>query len=130
MRQTWRHVDRIICFKCLNTSETDCTLANTSRFRSHARRIPDDGRVYPLPPGLGLFPIFDRFDFQQTASWSANDVIIPVYQRELWLGFDGPGWRPDAIKIGTGRINAVSGHKWDEELHAIQLSGQPAAAMA
>jgi hypothetical protein len=26
-------------------------------------RIPDDGRTYPLPPGLGRFPIYRVADF-------------------------------------------------------------------
>lgn len=31
-------------------------------------RIPDDGRTYPLPPGLGRFPLqhVDDFDYTST----------------------------------------------------------------
>jgi hypothetical protein len=40
-----------------------------------------------------------------------------MYQREaLWLGFDGARWKPNAIKVAVGRINAVSGEPWDEQL--------------
>jgi len=83
-------------------------------------RIPDDDRVYPLPPGLGLFPIYEvaQYASRVPADWEDTDVFIPVYQREaLWIGFDGADWRPNAVKVGVGNINAVSGKPWDTELH-------------
>lgn len=85
-------------------------------------RVPDDGGAYPLPPGLGAFPIRRVADFGERvpASWRAQGgVFIPMYQREaLWLGFDGAEWKPNAVKIGVGGINAVSGLPWDTTLHA------------
>jgi hypothetical protein len=84
-------------------------------------RIPDDGQSYPLPPGLGLFPIHRVADYhkQAPASWNFDDLFIPMYRREaLWLGFQGASWKPNAVKVGTGRVNAVSGRAWDEELHS------------
>lgn len=76
-------------------------------------RIPDDGGVYPLPPGLGRFPIRRVADYADRlpASWrERGGVFIPMYQREaMWLLFDAPGWRPCAVQIGAGGINAVSG---------------------
>ncbi len=40
-----------------------------------------------------------------------------MYQREaLWLQFDGADWRPNALKIGIGMINALSGRPWDQSL--------------
>jgi hypothetical protein len=85
-------------------------------------RIPDDGREYPLPPGLGAFPLHgveeyaDRFPVQ----WQEySGVFIPMYQREaLWLQFEGADWKPNAVKIAIGKINAISGGAWDEQLHA------------
>lgn len=42
-----------------------------------------------------------------------------MYQREaLWLGFNGPTWRPNAVKVGVGGINAISGEEWNEGLRA------------
>jgi hypothetical protein len=42
-----------------------------------------------------------------------------MYQREaLWLGFGGVPWKPNAVKVGTGGINAVTGSPWDATLHA------------
>jgi hypothetical protein len=87
-------------------------------------RIPDDGRTYPLPPGLGSFPLFkvsDYFD-RVPAIWRSREgvgVFIPVYQREaLWIGFSAAAWKPNAVKVAVGTINAISGAKSDEHLHA------------
>jgi hypothetical protein len=83
-------------------------------------RIPEDGQVYPLPPGLGLFTLHQIDDYAQRvpASWRERDgYFIALYQREaLWLGFGGASWKPNAVKIGAGNINAVSGDEWDENL--------------
>jgi hypothetical protein len=52
--------------------------------------------------------------------WLAHDgVFIPMYQREaMWLAFGGASWRPNAVQIGIGKINAVSGEDWNERLSA------------
>lgn len=84
-------------------------------------RIPDDGKVYPLPPGLGAFPIHrvEDYLYRVPDSWSEEGgVFIPMYQREaLWLGFGGASWKPNAVKVGVGKVNAISGDEWDEKLH-------------
>ena len=90
------------------------------RFGPHAAvsfhrtlRIPDDGREYPLPPGLGRLPIFrvDDYSDRLPESWqAAGGGFIPLYQREaLWLGLHGPDWRPQALKVAVGGINVLSG---------------------
>lgn len=84
-------------------------------------RIPDDGREYPLPPGLGRFPLLKVADYAERlpAGWGRDDLFLPMYQREaLWLGFDGASWKPNAVKVGVGGVNAASGEPWDEGLHA------------
>lgn len=83
-------------------------------------RIPDDGNQYPLPPGLGKFPIKSVAEFSDNLppTWQGeNSFFIPMYQREaLWLGFDGADWKPNAVKIAVGRVNAISGERWNEGL--------------
>jgi len=83
-------------------------------------RIPDDGKTYPLPPSLGKFPIYHVEDFQQTVpeDWvERGGVFIPMYQREaLWIQFNAANWKPNAVKVGVGMINAISGKKWDQDL--------------
>lgn len=84
-------------------------------------RIPDDGRTYPLPPSLGRFPILNVADYADRVpeQWAAEGgFFIPMYQREaLWISFQYRHWKPNAVKIAVGEINAVSGKAWDEELH-------------
>jgi hypothetical protein len=83
-------------------------------------RIPDDGGTYPLPPGLGAFPVRRVADYARRvpASWREHGgVMIPMYQREaMWLSFNVPSWRACAVKVGVGKVNAVSGQPWDDQL--------------
>jgi hypothetical protein len=83
-------------------------------------RIPDDGKTYPLPPGLGTFPIRKVIDYKDhvPADWVEHGgVFIPMYQREaLWIRFNARYWKPNAAKIAIGKVNAVSGEVWHQEL--------------
>jgi hypothetical protein len=84
-------------------------------------RIPDDGNQYPLPPGLGLLPVHAVAEYRrQTPDWWRDDeFFIPMYQREaMWLGFDGDYWKPNAVQIGVGGIDAISGEPWRPGLTA------------
>jgi hypothetical protein len=89
-------------------------------------RIPDDGRDYPLPPGLGRFPLAhvdDHADNVPPAWLTHGGVMLPMYQSEaMWLHFSSSiiydrGTRyPFAVKVATGKICAVSGETWRNEL--------------
>jgi len=90
-------------------------------------RIPDDDKTYPLPPGLGNFPLrhVDDFADKTPAQWIQHGgVMLPMYQSEaMWICFnahhvDGH-WAdyPFAIKVATGKINAVSGEPWKTGLN-------------
>jgi hypothetical protein len=83
-------------------------------------RVPDDGREYPLPPGLGVFPTRAVSDYAKNVpkEWlREGGAFIPVYQREaLWLGFDAAEWKPNAVQVHLGRVNAVTGGPWEEGL--------------
>ncbi len=89
------------------TLEFHCTL-----------RIPDDGRAYPLPPGLGCFPLHtvDELGDRAPAAWTEEEgIFFPMYQAEaLWLNFLG-GY-PVALKIATGKICALTGQPWSPDL--------------
>ncbi len=89
-------------------------------------RIPDDGSDYPLPPGLGSFPIRhvdDNHDRVPETWLQHGGVMLPMYQSEaMWLNFstsyiEDQASYPFAIKIATGKRNAVSGGPWAEDLH-------------
>ncbi len=83
-------------------------------------RIPDSDSIYPLPPGLGNFPIYRVEDFRDRVPdiWNQHGgVFIPMYQREaMWICFHPVFWRSNAVKIAAGKINAVSGGSWNDNL--------------
>jgi len=90
-------------------------------------RIPDDDKDYPLPPGLGRFPLRHLDDFAQRLpqDWlSRGGVIMPMFQAEaMWLNFGSLGGSrrrpqyPFAVKVATGKINAVTGDAWVNHLN-------------
>jgi hypothetical protein len=87
-------------------------------------RLPEDSRTYPLPPGLGRLPVRRVNDFRGRVpgEWlrrgTAAAVFIPLRRREaMWLAFEGAAWKPNAVKVGVGMVNAVSGGSWDRRLH-------------
>jgi hypothetical protein len=83
-------------------------------------RIPDDGRDYALPPGLGRFPLrhVDDFAARVPQAWlRRGGAMLPMYQSEaLWLNFTAPHGYAFAVKIGAGKVNAVTGGPWTNEL--------------
>jgi hypothetical protein len=81
-------------------------------------RIPDDGKTYPLPAGVGKFPLCHLDDFEKSVpeSWlKRGGVMMPMHQSEaMWIRFSTS--YPFAMKVGAGKINAVSGEAWSAEL--------------
>jgi hypothetical protein len=97
-------------------------------------RIPDDGQDYPLPPGLGRFPVRHVDDHAERLpdGWRKHGgVMLPMYQAEaLWLRFDSPQGYPFAIKVAAGKINAATGESWTDGLcrdpqNYLSVPGQP-----
>jgi hypothetical protein len=97
-------------------------------------RIPDDRKSYPLPPGLGRFPLrhVDDFAARLPEEWVRHGgVVLPMYQAEaLWIRFSPPGGYPFAVKVATGKINAVTGESWRDGLNRgpqdyVAVPGQP-----
>jgi hypothetical protein len=83
-------------------------------------RIPDDGKIYPLPAGFGRFPLRHVDDYKKTvpAPWiERGGVLMPMYQSEaLWIYFNTS--YPLAVKVAAGKINAVTGELWRRDLRA------------
>ncbi len=81
-------------------------------------RIPDDNREYPLPPGLGSFPLHHVDDHAERlpAEWRRRGgLFLPMHQAEaMWIDFSAE--YPMAVKVAAGKINALTGEPWRDEL--------------
>ncbi|MCU0684510.1 MAG: hypothetical protein MUF34_20075 [Polyangiaceae bacterium] len=90
-------------------------------------RIPDDGRQYDLPPGLGNFPLVN-VEGEVAAKLGdrlakRGGVALPMYQSEAaWLAFEphrasGRGSAyPFAIKVAAGKRSAVTAKPYQDGL--------------
>jgi hypothetical protein len=85
-------------------------------------RVPEGPDAYPLPPGLGRFPIVRVRDLVgplPPEMLARDGLVIPMYQREaLWLAFNAAEWKPNAVQVFAGLVNAVSGENWSDGLAA------------
>jgi hypothetical protein len=84
-------------------------------------RVPDDGRDHHLPPGLGSFPLRAVDDLpkeQVPAAWGRRGgVAMPMWQAEAcWLSFGSLTGYPMAVKVAAGKVNAVNGRPWSDDL--------------
>lgn len=85
-------------------------------------RIPDDETDYPLPPGLGGFPLrhLDDYASRLPEEWQKRGgVVMPMHQSEaMWINFESRNsyrYRhsyPFAVKIATGKVCAITGDTW------------------
>jgi hypothetical protein len=83
-------------------------------------RLPDNGKTYPLPAGLGPFPLrhIDDFESIPEAMRERGGVVMPMWQAEaMWIRFSSSSDYPFAVKVATGKINAISGEGWMNGLH-------------
>jgi len=91
-------------------------------------RIPDDDKNYPLPPGLGQFPMKHTEDYldKLPPHWKEHGgVFLPLYQAEaLWINFvstelpeHGYVPYPFLVKVGTGKKSALTGKDWRKGIH-------------
>ena len=83
-------------------------------------RIPDDGLEYPLPPGMGGFPLRHLDDYARRVpdAWlRRGGVLMPMHQAEaMWISFES-GAYPFAVKIATGKTCALTGDGWMNHLN-------------
>ena len=84
-------------------------------------RIPDDGKNYPLPPGMGKFPLrhLDDYAHRLPEDWlRRGGVVMPMHQAEaMWINFGSCSGYPFAMKIETGKICAITGEPWVNHLN-------------
>ena len=102
--------------------------ANCSIEFQRTLRIPDDDKNYPLPPGLGCFPLrhLDDYAPRLPEEWlRCGGVIAPMHQAEaMWINFKSrynyhfDQSYPFAVKIATGKICAITGKTWVNQLNS------------
>eukprot|EP01084_Bolivina_argentea_P077345 140277_1 len=91
-------------------------------------RIPDDNKTYPLPPSLGAFEIAKVQDHMNSDGlpdkWKKRKgCIIPMWQKEaMWINFSCN--KPCAVKVGVGKINAVTGKEWKSRNLTMNIDEQ------
>lgn len=84
-------------------------------------RLPESYRASKLPPGFGPLPLQRVADYsgRTPKGWQAEAVFIPLDAREaMWLSFNAANWKPNAVKVGLGEIDAISGEAWADELRS------------
>lgn len=88
-------------------------------------RVPDDGKKYPLPAGLGRFPLrhVDDYAARVHQDWLVQGgVMLPIYKSEaLWLLFKSDyivdqAPYPFAVRVLTGKVDAITGEEYEPGL--------------
>lgn len=113
----------VFSFECpIDDSET---IEHEARIQfQRTLRVPDDGKEYPLPAGLGSFPLMHarspRLELPKHMTERAG-VVFPIYPFEAaWMNFECTSGFPIALRIAAGKVNAVTGEEWSESLPDIQ----------
>lgn len=80
-------------------------------------RVPDNGTVNKLPPGLGSFTLHKIQDYAHRLPDEVvkkGGVFLPMHQKEaMWIHFKADA--PFLVKIYVGGVNAISGEHAREE---------------
>ncbi|AXV10090.1 putative integral membrane protein (plasmid) [Euzebya pacifica] len=94
--------------------------ARTSIEFQRTLRIPDDGNDYPLPAGLGRFPlrhVEDLGDRVPDAWRTRKGIVLPMWRSEaLWINFAATDY-PWALKVAAGKRCAITGKPFTMDLH-------------
>ncbi|KIP10611.1 hypothetical protein PHLGIDRAFT_115368 [Phlebiopsis gigantea 11061_1 CR5-6] len=108
--------DRSLSVSRLGPENTSVTVGGVNISFMRTLRIPDDGKTYSLPAGLGRFPLHNIGDFASRLppSFVANGgLLTSMHQCEaMWMSFSGYA-ESSAVKISAGGINAITGLRSD-----------------
>lgn len=103
----------------VNRDEVHFGASVTVRFM-RTLRVPDDGRAYQPLPTFGEFPVYSVQDYvdRVPAAWRTRPgLFIPTHPHEaMVISFSGRWWKPNAVTVGVGGINALTGKPWHEKL--------------
>jgi hypothetical protein len=119
LHATDEQIATVLRRKCMSAIDRRSTsIGNLKIEFQRTLRIPDDGKIYPLPAGFGRFPLRHMDDHRETVSeplLRRGGVLMPMYQSEaLWIRFRTD--YPFAVKVAAGKINAVTGDQWTTDL--------------
>ena len=85
-------------------------------------RLPDNGHSHSLPPSYGNFEVRKVEDYASRLAphiVEKGGVFCCMHPYEaMWISFEGRSWRPNAVMVASGMINALTGHRWTEQLEA------------
>lgn len=85
-------------------------------------RVPSDGKSCPLPPTFGAFPIYRFEDYvsRLPRDWLGRaSYFVPLYQWEaLWLSFEAAAWKPNAVQVASGGVNALTTEAFPSRLRS------------
>ncbi len=102
-----------------NFSEMNAEAVLGVRFMS-AIRIPDHCKSGLLSPGLVPLEMRHVSDYKQRlpSSWARHGgVFLPMWTEEsMWICLDNPYGYPFAVRVGAGKICAVTGKRWKRGL--------------
>ncbi len=83
-------------------------------------RVPEDSDEHPVLPTFGEFEVHavQAYADRVPAAWRVRPgVFIPMHQKEaMVISLSGRWWKPNAVKVGVGRINGLTGAPWHEKL--------------
>lgn len=103
----------------VNRDEVHFGASITVRFL-RTLRVSDDGREYPSLPTFGGLEIYAVRDYADRvpAAWRVPPgVFVPLRQQEaMVISLAGRSWKPNAVKVGIGKLNALTGTSWHEKL--------------
>jgi hypothetical protein len=82
-----------------------------------APRTPTDGLENGSPTTLASLPIYRMNECGDLGSPSLNGAIVPFRRCDLLqISFSGRWWKPNAVKVGVGDRDAVTGGLWEDRL--------------
>lgn len=88
-------------------------------------RLPESSRAHGLPPDLGPVQTYDVAEYADKLPRSIAEIggVIAVMGTDeaFWIDLrGGRSYRPSAVQVACGKINAVNGEYWTEALSANQ----------
>ena len=89
-------------------------------------RVPENSKTYNIPRPFDKFPLLHVDDFKDSLNpdWlDHGGVMLPMFQGEAirisacsrYIADERSGY-PFALKVGCGKINAVTGEDFDKDL--------------